>query len=63
MSKSHSKSSYKYKKRISVDKSDTIGDFKIGAKIGQGTFSKVCQGIHIPTGEKVAIKILQKKSN
>ena len=37
-----------------------IGDFKIGAKLGQGTFSKVCQGIHLPTGEKVAIKILSK---
>ena len=37
-----------------------IGDFKIGSKLGQGTFSKVCQGIHIPTGEKVAIKIMSK---
>ena len=37
-----------------------IGDFKIGAKLGQGTFSKVCQGIHMPTGEKVAIKIMSK---
>ena len=37
-----------------------IGDFKIGAKLGQGTFSKVCQGVHLPTGEKVAIKILSK---
>ena len=37
-----------------------IGDFKIGAKLGQGTFSKVCQGIHLPTGEKVAIKIMSK---
>ena len=38
-----------------------IGDFKIGAKLGQGTFSKVCQGIHLPTGEKVAIKIMSKE--
>ena len=37
-----------------------IGDFKIGQKLGQGTFSKVCQGIHLPTGEKVAIKIMSK---
>ena len=37
-----------------------IGDFKIGAKLGQVTFSKVCQGIHMPTGEKVAIKIMSK---
>ena len=52
--------SYKHKKKISIVKHDTIGDYKIGPKIGQGTFSKVCQGIHIPTGEKVAIKILPK---
>jgi len=37
-----------------------IGDFKIGSKLGQGTFSKVCQGTHVPTGEKVAIKIMSK---
>ena len=60
MNSSPPKSSNKYKKIISINKNDTIGDFKIGSKIGQGTFSKVCMGIHIPTGEKVAIKILQK---
>ena len=60
MNSSPPKSSSKYKKIIAITKSDTIGDFKIGAKIGQGTFSKVCMGIHIPTGEKVAIKILPK---
>ena len=60
MYSSPSKSFNKYRKKISVTKSDTIGDFKIGSKIGQGTFSKVCMGIHIPTGEKVAIKILPK---
>ena len=60
MSTTPSKLSRKHKKKISVVKNDTIGDFKIGVKIGQGTFSKVCQGIHIPTGEKVAIKILPK---
>ena len=27
-----------------------IGGFRIWAKLGQGTFSKVCQGTHIPTG-------------
>ena len=60
MSSSPPKSYSKYRKIISITKNDTIGDFKIGAKIGQGTFSKVCLGIHIPTGEKVAIKILPK---
>ena len=42
MSSSPSKSFNKYRKKISLTKSDTIGDFKIGTKIGQGTFSKVC---------------------
>ena len=60
MTSSPPKSYSKYRKKISLTKSDTIGDFKIGSKIGQGTFSKVCMGIHIPTGEKVAIKILPK---
>ena len=60
MNSSPPKSCNKYKKIIAISKSDTIGDFKIGSKIGQGTFSKVCMGIHIPTGEKVAIKILPK---
>lgn len=32
----------------------------IGKTIGEGTFGKVKLGIHIPTGEKVAIKILEK---
>ena len=38
-----------------------IGDFSIGKTIGEGTFGKVKAGIHLPTGEKVAIKILEKK--
>jgi serine/threonine protein kinase len=44
-----------------------LGDYKLsttphikGKIIGEGTFGKVQLGIHIPTGEKVAIKILQK---
>ena len=28
--------------------------------LGKGTFGKVKLGIHVPTGEKVAIKILEK---
>ena len=38
----------------------TIDNFKIEKTIGEGTFGKVKIGIHIPTGEKVAIKILEK---
>ena len=51
---------------IIKDKSNTklmskIGNYIISEKIGMGTFSKVCQGIHILTKQKVAIKILCKK--
>ena len=37
-----------------------IGDYKIGQEIGSGAFGKVVLGKHILTGEKVAIKILDK---
>ena len=37
-----------------------IGDYKIEKTLGQGTFGKVKQGYHIFTGQKVAIKILDK---
>jgi serine/threonine protein kinase len=30
--------------------------------LGSGTFGKVKLGVHIPTGENVAIKIIDKKS-
>ena len=39
----------------------TIGEYIIQKSIGEGTFGKVKLGIHISTGEKVAIKILEKK--
>ena len=38
----------------------TIGDYIIQNELGCGGFAKVYQGIHIPTGEKVAIKIMDK---
>jgi 5'-AMP-activated protein kinase catalytic alpha subunit len=34
---------------------------KIEKTIGEGTFGKVKLGIHLTTGEKVAIKILEKE--
>jgi serine/threonine protein kinase len=30
--------------------------------LGKGTFGKVKEGVHIQTGEKVAIKIIDKSS-
>ncbi|KAI9190458.1 hypothetical protein H9P43_001892 [Blastocladiella emersonii ATCC 22665] len=37
-----------------------VGDFKLGKTIGQGAFSKVKLGFHKDTGQKVAIKIVDK---
>jgi serine/threonine protein kinase len=37
-----------------------IGNYILSNTIGTGTFSKVKLGIHIPTQQKVAIKILDK---
>ena len=37
-----------------------IGDYIIKHTIGKGTFGKVKIGIHLPTKENVAIKILEK---
>ena len=37
-----------------------IGHYAIGKVIGEGTFGKVKLGVHIYTGEKVAVKILEK---
>ena len=37
-----------------------IGDYILNKQLGFGGFAKVVEGIHIPTGEKVAIKILDK---
>jgi serine/threonine protein kinase len=39
---------------------EIIGQFIVGKTLGQGTFGKVKLGTHILTGEKVAIKVLEK---
>ncbi|KDO16207.1 CAMK/CAMKL/AMPK protein kinase, partial [Saprolegnia parasitica CBS 223.65] len=44
----------------SADESHVVGDYVLGKTIGRGTFGKVKAGTHLPTGEKVAIKILEK---
>ena len=38
-----------------------IGNYYVGKSIGEGTFGKVKMGTHTLTGEKVAIKILEKE--
>ena len=38
-----------------------IGQFVLGEKLGQGTFGVVVIGTHQITGEKVAVKILDKE--
>ena len=41
-------------------KTKSIGHYQIGKTIGEGTFGKVKLGVHNITGEKVAVKILEK---
>ncbi|MES1908068.1 MAG: hypothetical protein MHM6MM_001074 [Cercozoa sp. M6MM] len=38
-----------------------IGPYRLGRTLGQGTFSKVKLAVHMPTGRKVAIKILNRR--
>ena len=42
------------------DRENPIGDYLLNDEIGSGGFAKVVQAIHIPTGEKVAVKIMDK---
>ena len=42
-------------------KDKQIGDYIINDDLGSGGFGKVVLGTHIPTGEKVAIKIMDKE--
>jgi len=41
--------------------SKNIGNYTLGKALGEGTFGKVRKGVHILTGEKVAVKILEKQ--
>lgn len=41
---------------------DFIGDYRIGKLLGKGAYGSVKLGEHISTGEKVAIKIIDKRA-
>ena len=45
---------------IPSQKLPVIGSYTLGKELGEGTFGKVIEGRHIPTNQKVAIKILEK---
>ncbi|XP_062872048.1 hormonally up-regulated neu tumor-associated kinase homolog A [Trichomycterus rosablanca] len=38
-----------------------VGSYLVGKMINKGSFAKVMEGMHITTGEKVAIKVIDKK--
>ncbi|XP_074435474.1 hormonally up-regulated neu tumor-associated kinase-like [Larus michahellis] len=41
--------------------SKQVGNYLVGKMINKGSFAKVMEGLHIPTGEKVAIKVIDKR--
>jgi len=61
MSSSTSAGGFKPRSASQSSRTKNIGHYLLGRTIGQGTFGKVKLGTHIPTGEKVAIKILEKE--
>ena len=40
--------------------SRSIGNYLLSKTIGEGTFGKVKAGVHLLTGERVAVKVLEK---
>ena len=45
---------------ISLGRRRNLGHYILGKTIGEGTFGKVKLGRHILTGERVAVKVLEK---
>ncbi|NXM62636.1 HUNK kinase, partial [Illadopsis cleaveri] len=41
--------------------SNQVGNYLVGKMINKGSFAKVMEGLHIPTGEEVAIKVIDKR--
>ncbi|CAK4468231.1 unnamed protein product [Aphanomyces euteiches] len=53
--------SHKHDPDAAIDsQGQVLGDYVLGKTIGRGTFGKVKIGMHLSTGEKVAVKILEK---
>ena len=48
---------------INFSKNKKEGQFILGKNLGEGTFGTVRLATHYITGEKVAVKILDKKKN
>lgn len=47
--------------KLTMEAKRTIGYYLLGKTLGEGTFGKVKLATHTLTGEKVAIKILEKE--
>ena len=45
---------------LSSNTIDSVGTFVLGKTLGEGSFGKVKLGLHKLTGQKVAIKIVDK---
>uniref|UniRef100_A0A1I8HYN8 non-specific serine/threonine protein kinase n=1 Tax=Macrostomum lignano TaxID=282301 RepID=A0A1I8HYN8_9PLAT len=41
--------------------SKKVGNYLVGKNLGEGSFAKVKEGLHVVTGERVAIKIISKE--
>ncbi|KAM4043729.1 hormonally up-regulated neu tumor-associated kinase-like [Anomaloglossus baeobatrachus] len=41
--------------------SKRVGNYLVGRMINKGSFAKVMEGLHVPTGQKVAMKVIDKK--
>lgn len=46
--------------RMPAPRATTVGNYALSKTLGEGTFGKVMLGVHLPTGEKVAVKVLEK---
>eukprot|EP00118_Oscarella_pearsei_P001406 m.7359 g.7359 ORF g.7359 m.7359 type:complete len:620 (+) comp18475_c0_seq1:293-2152(+) len=57
---SNSQPNYTMTTASSLGKGKTIGGYLIGKTIGEGSFAKVKEAVHLLTNQKVAVKVLEK---